>query len=93
MKATREKELILKYKDFNLTPCDHARDRFDLTRTTKNQKTGKDFNKLIGYGYRFDEAIHQIISEELSESSEISTLKGYVDAYKEFVKKIKDILK
>ena len=48
MKATREKELILKYKDFNLTPCDHARDRFDLTRTTKNQKTGKDFNKLIG---------------------------------------------
>lgn len=93
MKKVVKRTLELKYRDFILTPSTNAKDRFDLYRVAKNQKTGKDFNKTIGYGYRFDEAIDQFIKEKLSENGDITTLKGYVDAYKEAVAEVKSILK
>lgn len=93
MKKVIKGELTLKYKNFILIPSPNAKDRFDLFVLNKNQKLGKDYNKIVGYGYRFDEAIHQIISEELSENSDINELKGYVDAYKLAVKEIISILK
>ena len=93
MKKAVKKEMKLRYKDFALIPSQNAKDRFDLFVLTKNQKTGKDYDKLIGYGYRLDEAIHQIISELLSENLDIDTLKGYVDAYKNAVKEISNVLK
>lgn len=93
MKKVINNELTIKYENFILIPSTNAKAHFDLFVLTKNQKTGKDYNKIVGYGYRFNEAIHQIISEDLSKDADISTLKGYIDAYKEAVKEINNVLK
>jgi hypothetical protein len=97
MKNETKKQCELRYKDFTFIPSTNARDRFDLFRDGEkvNKKTGKKSTilKTIGYGYRLEEAIDQLIKEGLSERSDISDLKAYVSEYKSAVKEITNILK
>jgi hypothetical protein len=72
-------------------------DRFDLYRATKstNKKTGKltDSKKLIGYGYKFEEAIDKMIRTGLGERPDISELRTYVAEYRSASLDIQNILK
>jgi hypothetical protein len=91
MKA-EEKTGVLRHKDFIFIPSDCCRERFDLYRATKTKKTGKDSKKLIGYGYRFDEACTTMLELLLSERSDIGDLKTYVSEYRKAVKELKVVL-
>jgi hypothetical protein len=97
MKPTTKPLCEIRYKDFTFTPSTNARDRFDLLRDTEviNKKTKKKSisKKPIGYGYKFDEALDQMIKEGLSERSDISDIKAYVTEYKKAVEEVKSILK
>jgi hypothetical protein len=87
----------IRYKDFTLVPDTIARDRFNLYRDAQkvNKKTKKEsgYLKLVGYGYRLDEAIDQLIKEELADRSDISDLKAYVSEYKRAVSEVNNVLK
>ena len=97
METETKKQCEIRYKDFTLIPSTNAKDRFDLYRVAQkvNKKTKKEssYLKLISYGYRFEEAIDQLIKEGLSERSDISDLKAYVSEYKKESNEIKNILK
>lgn len=84
--------LKMKFKSYVISPCENAKDRFDLFRKTGAvNKKGKDILKVIGYGYSFDDALLRIAAEETTEK-EISTLQDYVREYKSAVREIKEIL-
>lgn len=94
MKAIDKKvKCIIRHKDFIFIPADHCVDRFDLYRATKNGKTGKDTKKLIGYGYRMEDALHKMIGVSLSERKDITDIKSYVDAYKKAVSELQNLIK
>jgi hypothetical protein len=96
MKTTKQ-QTVLTYNDFIFEASDVVVDRFDLYRATKvkNKKTGKetDSKKLIGYGYKFEEAIDKMIRTELGERGDVETLAGYVGEYKNAVKRVQNLLK
>jgi len=93
MKNEPKKQCIITYKDFVLEPTTFCKDKFDLYRRIKSEKTGKETKKLIGYGYSFEEAIRKLIGETLSNNSEIIDIKGYVSEYRKAVEEVKSILK
>ena len=83
--------LKMKFKDYVVSPCENAKDRFDLFREVKNKK-GKDSLKVIGYGYSFNDALLRIAAEETSEKTDIVTLQEYVREYKNTATYIKQAL-
>ena len=97
METETKTQCEIRYKDFTLIPSTNAKDRFDLYRDgiKVNKKTKKEssYLKLIGYGYRLEESIDQLIKEGLSERSDISDLKAYVSEYKKQVEEVKNLLK
>lgn len=93
MKTELKKLTNLKYENYSFETCDVCHDRFDLYKCIKSEKTGKVTRKLIGYGYTFEEGIEKMIRTNLGEREKITTLKGYVDAYKSAVEEVKNLLK
>jgi hypothetical protein len=71
---------------------DHCRDRLDLYEEFINPKTKLKSKRLIGYGYRFEEAVEKIVRVSVADK-DISTLKEYVDEFKKELADIKNILK
>jgi hypothetical protein len=93
MKKIIKQQTILRHKDFIFEASDVVRDRFDLWRVGKNQKTGKDTRILVGYGYRFEEAIDKMIRTQLGERPDIGDLRTYVAEYRGASMEIQNILK
>ena len=97
MKKTDNKKTVLTYKDFIFEASDIVSDRFDLWRATKtkNKKTGKetDSRKLVGYGYKFAEAIQKVIETEMGERSDVTDLKSYVQEYRKATREVENALK
>jgi hypothetical protein len=94
---TNKQQTVLRHNDFIFEASDIVPDRFDLYRATKvkNKKTGKetDSKKLIGYGYKFEEAIDKMIRTSLGERSDIRDLRTYVAEYKSASMDIQNLLK
>ena len=91
MKKEKTKKAILSYGKYTFEPSDGCRERFDLYEAGVSAK-GTAVKKCLGYGYKLPDAIDKMIKEGLSERTEISTLKDYVDAYKTAVNEVKSIL-
>jgi hypothetical protein len=81
------------YKEYTLQPDVIAVERFNLSRTikvtaTKDIKGGckkgdtYDKEETLGYGYRLEEGLKQIIAFELIKNDDTVDLKGYLLAYK-----------
>jgi hypothetical protein len=93
MKAkTRSNEPKLRYKNFIMFVSDNCRDRFDLYEEFESKKAGQKSRRLIGYGYRFEEMIEQIVRVSMADK-DVATLKDYVDEFKKELADIKNILK
>ena len=93
MEKTIKQQTVITHKDFILEASDVVPDRFDLYRATKNQKTGADTKKLIGYGYKFEEAVDKMIRTQLGERPDIRDLRTYVAEYRSASEDIRNILK
>jgi hypothetical protein len=97
MKKAIKQQTTLRHKDFIFEASDIVPDRFDLYRATKskNKKTGKitDSRKLVGYGYKFEEAIDKMIRASLGERPDIGDLRTYVAEYRSASLDIRNLLK
>ena len=80
------------YKEYTLRQDIIAVDRFNLSRTievtatkdlTTGIKSGEKYCKEeeLGYGYRFEDGLKQIIHFELIKKDDTVDLKGYLKAY------------
>ena len=93
MKAkTKSIEPKLRYKNFIMFVSDNCKDRLDLYEEFISEKSGLKSNRLIGYGYRFEDMIEKIVRVSVADK-DISTLKEYVDEFKKELADIKKILK
>jgi uncharacterized protein (DUF1786 family) len=92
MKTIKSTEPKLRYKNFLMFVSDCCRDRFDLYEEFINKKTGLKSKRFIGYGYRFEEMIEEIIRISVADK-DISTLKEYVDEFKREKADIQKLLK
>jgi len=93
MKEKRKTQTVLKYKDFIFRASNIVPDRFDMYRIGTNQKTGASTQILVGYGYKFAEALQKLIDVEMGERNDVTDLKGYVAAYRKTTKEVQDALK
>ena len=85
-RGKQPRKCIIQYKNYEFMPADVVPDRFDLY-----EKIGKT-KKLIGYGYRFEQALDKLTRLELSKQ-DIHDIKTYCQEYNKAVKEIKDLLK
>lgn len=88
--------MIIQIKDYTMTPCDHAKERFDLTkkiiRTRESDGEKYEDQESAGFGMSFQSCIEQIIALELDKDTSIVSLREYVDAFKAERKEITKIL-
>lgn len=84
----------IQFREYTLRQDTIAVDRFNLSRTinvtatkdlTNGVKSGEKYDKEeeLGYGYRFEDGLKQIIAFELIKKDDAVDLKGYLKAYKE----------
>lgn len=94
------KKLRLEYRDYLMIPSVNAKDRFDLYKKGIFGKgifgTGKHVGEasetVIGYGFRFLNALHMIAALELAKKSDITSINKYIKEYKLMMEKIeKDV--
>jgi hypothetical protein len=93
LRNIKKPTIALRHNGFVFIPSEHCRDRFDLYRTGSNGNTGKETKKLIGYGYRMEEALLKMIGVRLAERTDITDIQGYVREYKKAKSEIKNLLK
>ena len=83
------------YKDYVLIPADVCKDRFDLYKKgvyETGNNIGKDKQTIIGYGYRFEDAIEKIIRLEVANNESVTTLREYVTEYRQLVSEARSLL-
>ena len=73
----------LKYKNYIARS---EGDRFNLTEIRNLQKkdgTPTDRETVIGYSYRFENMVKNIVDLEVAKNEDVTTLQGYIKAWKE----------
>jgi len=83
---------MLKYKDYVFEVATGCRDRFDLHKMGINKKTGKPKKTLVGYGYRFEDAIEKLIRIEAGANKDVTTLREYVLEYRRLLSETQSLI-
>ena len=83
---------MLKYKNYIFEVSTGCRDRFDLHEMGISKKTGKDTKTLVGYGYRFEDAVEKITRIDTGANKNVTTLREYVVEYRKLLSEAQSLI-